>query len=182
MLWKRTFSQTEGTNWGFMSDPVSLTVMLCIGSLFLIQMLFIIAERHCLSQVILIYATFQDTVWPNRRCRPWNLTKGTISRFRTPNFDLFSPICFWDRIEIAKSRKEMPKSCADRFWSRDWEKRWRGSTGPESKVSWMVPPRAPRPWKSLSPLQVSVSHLYKQRTQARTFRHFHQSTSNCEGR
>lgn len=44
-----------------MSDPVSLIVMLCIGSLFLIQMLFITAETHCLSQVILIYATFQDT-------------------------------------------------------------------------------------------------------------------------
>lgn len=44
-----------------MSDPVSLIVMLCIGSLFLIQMLFITAETHCLSQGILIYATFQDT-------------------------------------------------------------------------------------------------------------------------
>lgn len=59
MLWKRTFCQTEGTGWGFTSFPVSLSVM-CISSLFLIQMLFGAMETYCLHQVRLIYATFQD--------------------------------------------------------------------------------------------------------------------------
>lgn len=79
MLWKRVFCQTESIGWGFLSDPVSLTAMLCIGSLFLLQMLFITAETHCLTQVILIYATFQDMAWLSRRCRPWNLPKQTTS-------------------------------------------------------------------------------------------------------
>lgn len=125
MLWKRAFCQTESIGWGSLSDPVSLTVMLCIGSLFLTQMLFITAETHCLTQVILIYATFQDTAWLNRRWRPWNLTKGTTSRLQAPNFDLLSPISFWNRIEVANSRENMPTSCVDWFIGKDYAEKWR---------------------------------------------------------
>lgn len=111
IFWKRTFCPTEGIGWDFISDSVSLTViMLCIGSLFSTQMFFITAETCYQSQVILIYATFQDTAKPNRRYRPWNLPSGKTWRLKTPNFDLFSPISSWDRMEVAKHRESMPRS------------------------------------------------------------------------
>lgn len=60
MPWEESLRQTEGIGRGFLSDPVSLTAMLCTSSLFLMQMLFITTETHCLSQEVLIYSTSRD--------------------------------------------------------------------------------------------------------------------------
>lgn len=104
---------------------------------------------------------FRTQPRPIRRCRPWNLTKGTTWKLKTPNFDLFSPVCFWDRMEVAKSRENIAESCMDWVWSTDCVERWKEALGQSQRsrrgfLLW----QAPWPRKSLALLQVLVSHLY----------------------
>lgn len=140
MFWKRTFCQTEGIGWSFLSDPVSLTVMLCIGSLFLIQMLFITTETHCLSQGILIYATFQDTREPNGDVDPEIYLKGQQEGSRLQSLPKLSPVSVWDRRGVAESRETCLEVVrADYDTQTVWKGRREATSQSQGRLRWSFP-------------------------------------------
>lgn len=96
---------------------------------------------------------------PTGDADPWNLTKRAKSRFKTPNFDLFSIIYFRTGEKLRKEKKTCPKVAWTRYEAESVCGDGREALG-DTYGSSPGHPLAVWPRKSVPPFLVLGFHLY----------------------
>lgn len=138
--------------------------------------------RDTLSEPrILIYATFQETIWPSSRCRPWDLTRRDNMRTKASKVLPSFPSLILGQDKDCKKQRKQPIHCMNyeiiQMYVYEAEIVWRGG-GEElgQTKEFQAEPQDLCILKFLSVVQVLVSYLYS-RVQTKTFKIFHQRSS-----